>query len=306
MPPFGRLAVVTALYPGVEPFLASWYRSVEVQRDRDFDLWVALDGLTPAGVRDAVGHDVEATWVAASPGDTPARVRQRVLEPAAERYDGVVLVDGDDLLRPSRVGAARRALRHADLSVCALRLVDETGRDLGATLGLPAGADAAAVLPRTNIFGLSNTAYRSDLLRRCLPIPTVTEAVDWYLATRAWLLGATIHVDPVARMDYRQHGSNMTVVQPPFSEALVRHDTARVLSHLALAASAVPEDARPDRVLALATATADVAAFRQHVVSAPQRLSAYVQRLEELAWPVAWWSHIARHDLADMWREPED
>ena len=292
------------MYPGVERFLASWHRSVEAQRDRDFDLWIALDGLTPAGVRDSIGHDVAATWVSGSPGDTPAQVRQRVLEAVAVRCDGVVLVDSDDLLRPSRVGAARRALRHADLSVCALRLVDEFGHDLGSTLGPPAGADAAAVLPQANVFGLSNTAYRCDLLRRCLPIPATAEAVDWYLATRAWLLAATVHADPVARMDYRQYGSNMTVVRPPFGEAQVRRDTARVLAHLALAASAVPEDALPERVRALAAATAEVGAFRQRVVAAPERLSAYVRRLEGLAWPKAWWSHVASPALADMWREP--
>jgi len=277
---------------------------VAAQGDRGFDLWIALDGLTPADVRDAVGHDVEATWVAASPGDTPAQVRQRVFEAAAERHDALVLVDSDDLLRPSRVGAARRALAHADLSVCALRLVDGSGHDLGSTLGLPAGLDPDGVLPRTNVFGLSNTAYRCELLRRCLPIPAAAEAVDWYLATRAWLLGATIHADPVARMDYRQHGSNMTVVRPPFSEAQLRHDTARVLAHLALAASAVPEGARPDRVRALAAATAEVTAFLQGVVDAPERLSAYARRLEGLTWPSSWWSHVAHPELADMWREP--
>ena len=293
------------MYPGVERFLAAWHTSVAAQRDRAFDLWIALDSLTPTDVGYAVGRDVEATWVAAAPGDTPAKVRQRVLEATAERYDGLVLVDSDDLLRPSRVGAARRALSQADLSVCGLRLVDESGHDIGSTLRPPAGLGPDLGLPRANTFGLSNTAYRCELLRRCLPIPAAAELVDWYLATRAWLLGAAIHADPVARMDYRQHGSNMTVVRPPFSEAQVRHDTARVLAHLALVMSTVQEEAQPGRVRALAAATADVALFRRRVVGSPERLSSYVRRLDGLTWPSSWWSHVARPELADMWREPE-
>jgi hypothetical protein len=83
-------------------------------------------------------------------------------------------------------------------------------------------------MPLRNAFGLSNTAYRCDLLRRCLPIPASAWAVDWFLATRAWLLGATIEADPVVRMDYRQHGANMASVRPPFDEARVRVDADRV------------------------------------------------------------------------------
>jgi hypothetical protein len=40
------------------------------------------------------------------------------------------------------------------------------------------------------------------------------------------------------------------------------------------------------------------------VVADPDRLGAYLRRLEGLAWPSAWWSHVARPELADMWRKP--
>jgi len=282
----------------VERFLPAWHASVAAQTAPADELWIALDGLTPADVERAVGHTIEATWVPAPPGATPAEVRQRPLARLVERCDAVVFVDADDLLHPTRIEAARRGLADADLTVCGLRLVDEAGADLGTALRPP--DEPERVLPRTNVFGLSNTAYRSELLRRCLPLPPGALAVDWYLATRAWLLGAAFDADAELRMDYRQHGANTTVVRPPFDAATLRRDTARVEAHLALATAPLP-GARADRVAELEAARAEVAAFRARVVDDRATLDAYVAALDALPWPPRWWSHVARPELRALW-----
>lgn len=301
MKPVERLAVFTAVYPGVERYLGDLGRSLRAQSDARFDLWIALDGLTEAAVLEAIGHDPGAFWVGARPGDTPAQVRQRAWEVLVPEYDAVVMVDADDVLHPTRVAAARRALADADLTACALRLVDADGRDLGAPMVLPPEREVDDLLPRTNVFGLSNTAYRTALLARCLPIPAAARSVDWYLATRAWLLGATIDLDPVARMDYRQHDANMTVVRPPFDADQVRSDTGRVLDHLALMRGTADAAARPDRIRMLEAAAADVAAFRAHVAEVPAQLRTYVERLNRLPWSPRWWAHVARPELRALW-----
>ncbi len=40
-----KVALCTTIYPGVEAYLPDWYRSVRAQTDRDFQLWVGLDGI---------------------------------------------------------------------------------------------------------------------------------------------------------------------------------------------------------------------------------------------------------------------
>ena len=109
-----------------------------------------------------------------------------------------------------------------------------------------------STLPRTNAFGLSNTAYRSDVLRACLPIPAAAALVDWYLITMAWLQGARLAFDPTPRMDYRQHGANMARIRSPFTAERVRADTALVREHFRLVldapaggCAAGPSDAGP-------------------------------------------------------------
>ena len=246
------IALYTAVYPGAAPFLPAWYASVQAQADRDFDLWISLDGLTEAAVVAQLGDRPAATFVVAEPGFTPAQVRQQALTRIADQYGAVVLVDSDDLLHPDRVASARAWLEGADVAACGLRLVDEAGQPLGLSLATPGEAETESTLPRTNAFGLSNTAWRCEVLRACLPIPAAAALVDWYLVTMAWLQGARLAFDPMPRMDYRQHGANMARIRSPFTDERVRADTALVRDHFRLVldrpaggSAAGPSDTRP-------------------------------------------------------------
>jgi hypothetical protein len=104
------LALYTAVYPGAARFLVPWYASVQAQADREFDLWISLDGLTQEAVAAQLGTRPDATFVVAEAGSTPAQVRQQALTRIADDYDAVVLVDSDDVLHPDRVAAARASL----------------------------------------------------------------------------------------------------------------------------------------------------------------------------------------------------
>ena len=234
------IALYTAVYPGAARFLPAWYASVQAQADRDFDLWISLDGLSEAAVVAQLGDRPAATFVVAEPGFTPAQVRQQALTRIADQYRAVVLVDSDDLLHPDRVAAARAWLEGADVAACGLRLVDEAGQPLGVTLATPGEGEGEYGLPRTNAFGLSNTAYGSEVLRACPPIPAAAVLVDWYLITMAWLQGARLAFDATPRMDYRQHGANMARIRSPFTAERVRSDTALVREHFRLVLDGLP------------------------------------------------------------------
>src|SRR5689334_17221047 len=135
--PIKTVCVYTTIYPGVERYLHDWYRSLQMQTDRDYQLWIGLDQVTIEDAVKAMGGNPQATWITAEPGDTPAKIRQRAFERIVDACDGVVLVDSDDILHASRVAAARDALGTSDLSACALRLVDQAGKDLQLSLAPP-------------------------------------------------------------------------------------------------------------------------------------------------------------------------
>jgi hypothetical protein len=294
-----KLAVCTTIYPGVERYLNEWYASILTQTDVDFDLWIGLDSLHPVDVEAAVGSAVEADWMQAAVGSTPADVRQQTLAHVVERYAAVVFVDADDVLLESRVEAARAQLEHADVGGCGMRLVQEDGSDLGVSFAVPLGVRVPELLPRLNAFGLSNSAYRTDVLASCLPIPTGTAIVDWYLSTRAWLAGATFHFDQAARMLYRQHSVAACQLIPPFTHEQVITATRTVIAHYE-SLLRLPERTLEPRWDRLAHELARAKHFRVQIED-DQRLALYVEGLNKLEASHVWWACVAHPDLEDIW-----
>jgi hypothetical protein len=295
------LAVYTTVYPGVERFLADWHASVRRQTDADFRLWIGLDILSVDAARAAMGADPDAAWVRGRVGDTPGSLRQRALGEIVREHSSVVLVDSDDVLHPSRVATARSMLEGCDLAGCPLRVVDELGRGVGTEFVLPSGVTPDAVFPRTNVFGLSNSAVRADLLRRCLPIPDEAVLVDWFLFTRAWLFGARLGFGHRVEMDYRQHGNNTARVRAPFKERQVIEDTERVRAHYRLVLASDLAGALPDRLAEIETAAADVERFHERVVEKPALLSRYVEDLNRQTTTMVWWAWVAHPSLQHLW-----
>jgi hypothetical protein len=298
-----KLAVYTTIYPGVQEYLAAWYSSLQMQADQQFDLWIGLDDLTSENVEEILQSGVDAQWVPAQEGATPAEIRQRALLEIAERYDGVVLVDSDDLLHPSRVAAARAQLVDSDLAACALSLIDQKGKDLRLTFDLPAGVITNNVLPRNNVFGFSNSAFRTSLLRRCLPVPAETVLMDWLLASRAWLMGVRLAFESTPRMSYRQHPANTARVRCPFSREQVISDTNLVRKHFQLLLAQPVSGAMIERERKLEKVAAEVETFHEQIVLRPGRLDGYVQAINATEPAPLWWTCVANPALENMWTE---
>lgn len=299
-----RLILYTTVYPGVERYLSSWYASVRAQTDQDFALWIGLDSLSSTEIEDVMGvavGDQPITWIAAPPGCTPAQVRQRALQRAVDACDAVILVDSDDVLWPTRVASARAALERAELVACPLRLVDEQGADMRAAFRIQAGMRPEDAFPRHNIFGLSNSAYRCDLLRECLPIPDEAILVDWFLSSRAWLFEVTMEFGAEVQMDYRQHGANTARVLGPFDAEQVARDTSRVLDHFRLLQASPLDGASKPRLAATAEAASDITLFYKRVVPDSDTLTTYVKRLNALEIPPLWWASVAHPSLQSLW-----
>jgi hypothetical protein len=296
------LAVFTTIHPGITAaFLKAWYRSLRAQSDLDFDLWVALDAVSPRRVLRHLGEDPNAHWVTATASDSPASLRSRAIRRLVERYEHVVFVDSDDVLLPERVASARRALARADVYACAMRLIGESGRSLGRTFRPAARPSPSSMLPRCNAFGLSNTAYRTAVLRRCLPIPRACRLVDWYLATSAWARGARLQFDREPHMGYRLHRGSMAPVLAPFTADQVRHAASLVRQHYRIML-ARPAGLQPRRRQALAEASSRLADFERGVLSSRGRLKAYVSSLNRLPNTHAWWDLVAHPALEWTWK----
>lgn len=298
------VALYTTAYPAVLPFLSQWYESVRAQTDRGFDIWIGVDALSRAEVTAALGleHDThKISMVIAPPGSSSAQVRAQAISRMIGDYDMVIFTDADDLLHPERVAAARAALANADVTACALRIIDADGRDLGVTFGPGDGDDPLEMLPRHNVFGLSNTAYRSEVLGRCLPIPADDPLVDWLLATRAHAFGARMTFNSTPLMRYRQYGDNIARVIPPFSEKEVDAASRRVLRHYRSVLEGPPliDGAQRERIDA---ESRRVKEFHLSLAESADRRQRYIEALNELPPRYVWWWCVANPKLEEVWR----
>ncbi len=297
------LAVYTTFYPGVEKYLTAWLRSLLLQQDQEFQLWIGADSVDRCAIESQLGPDLKATWITAQRGATPAQVRNQALVRVVDAFSEVVLVDSDDLLLPTRISSAREALQASEIAGCALIIIDENGDDLGQTFDFPTRIKPEQVFPRNNVFGFSNSAFRSDLLRRCLPVPSEAVLVDWYLATRAWLQGARMTFDHEPRMKYRQHSSNTARIRLPFSSQQIVSDTAMVQKHFELVLAGPKGDCLAQRHDELRRIAMEIDDFRRRVVLDPERLRDYTVALNALGPEPLWWTSVAYPELGYLWAE---
>jgi hypothetical protein len=173
-------------------------------------------------------------------------------------------------------------------------------------LRMPSHMTPDELLPRRNVFGLSNTAWRADLLRQCLSIPASVAMVDWFLATQAWLLGARMAFDDEVGMHYRQHGANMVRVVAPFDHAQVVRETEFQRHHFRMTLESPPEGADSRRLDEVVRAATEVGVFRERVVARSERLEHYVKALNTLDTAPVWGVAVANPALRHLWISEED
>lgn len=294
-----RFVIYTTIYTGMERFVEEWCRSIICQDYRDFDVWVGVDNVEAGTISSFLDDNFGITFIHALAGDTPVSLRCRAMKLMVAKYEAIVFTDSDDVLEPHRVSAALSGLTNADLYGCSLGIIDVASNDLGIYFGLIEGEQPEKILPRNNFLGLSNTAWRSETLEKCLPAPEHCVALDWLLVTRAWGKGAKITFDRTARMRYRQYGTNIACVVPPFSAEQIIRATDVVTDHYKMVTDD-PGIPTPQRQI-LREAAARIAKFRYTILSLNVVLDKYVTELNKLPPHRLWWMSVAHPALEDIW-----
>ena len=295
-----RSAIFTTVYPEGIKYLNDWFSSVNHQDTSDFDIWIGCDRLSPEEAQKAVGGRIEATWVIRNENESPIQFRERAIRRMINHYSEIIFVDSDDVLETSRVSTAQDALQHYDGYGCSMNIIDEDGRDLATGFMRPQNIDLAHILLKNNIFGLSNTAYRSETLKKCLSFPKMCVLLDWFIATRAMNNCADLFFDDTARMKYRQHSANTARVLPPFSAEQILYSTKLVLQHYDLVLRCIPE-LSPFFKKQIPLFQDQVLLFNNSIVQSVEMLNEYIERLNKLPAKHIWWSCVAHPDLEEIW-----
>jgi hypothetical protein len=296
-----RLALFTTVYPEGERYLSDFFQSVFSQTDKKIDLWIGLDRIEEFEVYEYLSKNIPVSFIERKKNESNISLRERAIKELIEKYPGIIFVDSDDILASSRVSAARSSLAKYDVYGCAMKIIDENGADLKITFQIPKSIDILSLLPRFNIFGMSNTAYSSEMILQCLPFPKDCILLDWFVATRAWGQDARMYFDPVQRMSYRQHATNTARVIPPFTQEQILKSTNLVLQHYSLVLNNIPELPDSKRIL-IENAQKYVDSFNNSIRQSPMIFHEYLGRLNALPPNHIWWSSVAHPDLETVWK----
>ncbi len=295
------LALYTVIHEGAIDYLPAWSQSVKRQSDKNFELLITLDGVNADEVEEICGGALQASWLSVANDDSPVQARQSAIEQMCDKYRKIVFVDADDILEDTRIEGARKALEHSDLNGCSMRIIDKRARDTGVLFQPDNKNDLSSLLVTNNVFGLTNSAYKTDILRKCLPIPASCKLVDWFIAFKASLLGARLSFDHIPRMKYRQYETNTAKVLPPFNKKYIEKATDMVLGHydLFLSLSDVMDN---DMINKIKDARNRIFDFRSIIIGSNDRFDKYELALNDLTIDHIWWSCVAHPRLEKIWK----
>lgn len=295
------VAVFSTVYPEGARYFSDWYQSILAQTDSNFDVWIGCDRISVSDAEKAMGGTLPATWILKEENESAIHLRERMVREIVKDYSMVIFVDSDDILMPKRVEAAKEALRSYDFYGCSMKLIDEGGVSLDRHFHPPKNYDVYELIVRNNIFGLSNTAYRTDVLEKCLPFPDNCILLDWFIATKALNSSASPFFDKEVRMFYRQHSLNTARVLPPFSTEHIILSTKRVLDHYICVLGDIPHLSLKLKEKIILAQT-EVVEFNMRILESEELLQLYVNNLNELATDNVWWSCVANPQLEDLWK----
>ncbi len=295
------VAVFSTVYPEGNQFLPDWYHSILAQTDSSFDIWIGCDRISVSDAEKAMGGTFPATWILKEENESAIHLRERMVREIVKDYSMIIFVDSDDILMPTRVEAAKEALQSYDFYGCSMTLIDEWGVSLDRHFRLPENYDVSELMVRKNLFGLTNTAYLTDVLEKCLPFPDNCILLDWLIATKALNNSGRSYFDEQVRMLYRQHSLNTARVLPPFSREQILLSTKRVLDHYSCVLAYIPNLSLKFKEKII-LAQAEVAEFNIRILESEELLQLYVNELNELSIDHIWWSCVANPQLEGLWR----
>ena len=227
----------SVVYPSVEPFLSDFFQSLEMQTSRDFSIVLVNDGVVD--VERFLERFNPARITILKSGASPVENRmigiRHALKTGAEY---LVFGDSDDFFSANRVETSVELLGAGwDVVVNDLTAVDSAGEGIDSNYLSRRVEDGAEIdfpfIRDKNLFGLSNTAVRTSLLKGA-EAPHDLVAVDWYLFSALLREGCRAVFTSKACTFYRQHDANTVGVGALEEDAVVAQLDAKVRHYQAM------------------------------------------------------------------------
>ena len=209
-----KVVFLTTIFPMKEQFLIDFFDSLNRQTYDKFDVVVVNDGYYDF-------YDIKIKYqnlsiIELPHSDTTAKNREYGINYCIDnKYDVLIFGDSDDYFSDNRVEESLKYLETFDIVVNDLNLFDKNGmyeeRYISNRLSHESEVKFDYIQDK-NIFGLSNTAIKTNILNR-VKFDKDLVAVDWYLYKKLLKDGCNSIFTNKATTYYRQYDFNTIGLQ---------------------------------------------------------------------------------------------
>ena len=206
-----EIAVFTTIFPSALSYLETFMNSLRNQTNKDFDLFIANDSVVD--LEEMLKEYQDFNIIIYDVKFSISKNREAAIKKITELgYKIVIFADIDDFCEKNRVEVSLRKMKQYDVVVNDVSLFFDTNiyddYYFSKRLSNDTEIDADFITDK-NIFGLSNTAVKVELLKDIV-LNEKLEAVDWYLFAVLLEKGAKSIFTNETRTFYRQYENNLS------------------------------------------------------------------------------------------------
>ena len=230
-----KTAVLSVVYPGVEPYFPEFLFSLSTQTNKDFTLILINDGLAEV---DVFLKKVDLNFQVIEKKGLPAELRKNGINWVVSKgAETIIFADADDHFSNNRIEVSKMMLVDYDMICNELLLV---GQDVSQPIPMLEKflKDKTEInknhIVTGNCMGLTNTALNTEIIPSYVElIPNNIIAFDWALFAMCIHAGARTVFTKETKTYYRQHARN-TASLKCFSEEQIMQGVEVKKSHYQL------------------------------------------------------------------------
>lgn len=281
-----NVAFLTTIYPMPEHYLIRFFESLAAQDQTNWDLVIVNDGYSH--VDQLLSRYAQLNVTVLNGVNNIVKNREiGINHILSVNYEIVIFGDADDYFSNNRISKSMELLAKNDIVVNDLSSVDETGLILDECIFSYRLENRNEInfefIRDKNIFGLSNTAIKTELLKN-IHFNTTVIALDWYIFSQVLFNHKTKAIFTNESITwYRQHAANIAGVNQNSKEKIKKDISVKKLHYQAL--SALNDKFRKE---ALAFQE-----LEQNMKKNENELNQYIIKINQLCpKPIFWWENI--------------
>ncbi len=200
---------LTTIFPASKPYLNDFFKSLQNQTYKKFDILVINDGINNFNNYKIQYPDLNIIEIISN--QSPAKNRETGINKVVELgYKYIIFGDSDDYFSENRIQKSIEALKCNEIVINDINLFgNNKSIDNFFTNNLEKVDLLQENIFDSNVFGFSNIAIRSEIVNALVNFDVNLIAVDWYFITTL-LLNRSMKIKFLkeAQTYYRQHDDN--------------------------------------------------------------------------------------------------